>query len=60
MKHIDIKFESQVAKDAMACGYGDYDYWLYLELHAKEMHAKGVKDAMTQPLSIALIGNDGI
>ena len=55
-----IELESQSAKDARACGYGDAEYWAYLDLHAKEMHAKGVKDAMTQTLSVALNGNSGI
>ncbi len=51
-----VGFDKKMKNVAHHTLFFDTDF----ELHAKEMHAKGVKDAMSQPLSIALNGNSGI
>jgi len=60
-------YKSQAARDAQASGYGNEDYWEYLDDHAQELHDKFMargdettaKLMLTQSLSEALMGNEG-
>ena len=52
-------FKSLAAREAQKANYGDASYWEYLDRHAEELFAKGVKDALTRTLAEALKGNEG-
>lgn len=62
-----IQYKSQAARDAQRIGYGDNNYWLYLDNSAKEKSEyfqsigdeKQAKKMFTRSLSEALQGNDG-
>ena len=59
--------KSQAARDAQSMGYGNEDYWKYLDesAQAKSDYYKGkgekgeAEKQLTQPLSEALKGNEG-
>lgn len=61
------EYKSQSARDAQATGYGDSEYWDYLDSASAShydyfmRHGDPVQAElmMTQPLSGALRGNDG-
>lgn len=61
-------YKARAARDAEASGYGDRDYWDYLDQSAQEHHAyfmargdtEQAEKMLTQSLSEALRGNDGI
>jgi cation transport regulator ChaC len=52
-------FKSLAAREAQQANYGDASYWEYLDRHAEELAAKGIRDALTRTLAEALKGNDG-
>jgi hypothetical protein len=52
-------YKAKSAQEAQQTDYGSRSYWDYLEAHAKELFAKGHKNAFTRSLSEALQGNDG-
>ena len=57
-------YRSQCARDAQASGYGDRNYWDYLETSSLEHYAKRdrfpeLSDALTRSLGEALRGNEG-
>lgn len=53
------EYKSVAAREAQAMPYGDKSYWDYLDEHAVELFAKGVKDAFTRSLADSLRGNEG-
>lgn len=59
-----VIYKSQSARDAQQKGYGDKNYWDYLDRHAQELHdmymADGDETKAKQMLAQALRGNDGI
>ncbi len=60
-------YKAQCARDAQAGGYGDQDYWEWLDQSAQEHHdyfmAKGdpvtAVFMLTRDIGEALLGNDG-
>jgi hypothetical protein len=62
-----MDYKSQSARDAQEAGYGDKNYWDYLDKHAQELHdkymAKGdetkAKSMITRSLSESLMENEG-